>query len=130
MNAVPRLAPDRVSPVMLPWIAAWFGAISGLAEASVMSLRQLIQRPPHTGFGWDLAWMAPLSALAAFLLVGLLILAAVGLVRAFGRRSERSPGVPVKPTVVLLGFLACFGVLESKHLGMHQGAAVLLSTGI
>jgi arylsulfatase A-like enzyme len=133
--ARPRFSPafDRllrgepeISGARFLWLALWSGALAGIAEAAHRFVRQLIEQRPQ-GYVEEVIWMGPLSAILAFGLIGVLVLA----VARVSLASRRFNGpVAIRTATLLLGFPAVISVLQSPRLRLSSYAVVLLAAGL
>lgn len=104
----------------LLWLAAVSGVVAGFGEAVYQGLRQLATKRPAADFYVELFWMAPLSAMLASLLLGLLMV-------AIGRLGRTRWSVAHAAAV--LGFPVICAWLMQEGVALNNVGAVLLSGG-
>jgi len=105
----------------LLWLSVVLGSIGGFAEAGYLWIRQVVTHRTEGGFHTDLLWLAPLSSALAALLVATGLWA---LVKAGGTRIE------LRKAILVFGFFAIYGVVQSPGIPLFPIAEILLSLGL
>jgi arylsulfatase A-like enzyme len=120
-TGLPGLPGATIGDVL--FFAVWTGILSGLAEAVNGIVRHRLEHLP-TGevVSGELFWMAPLSAVVAFLLMGALVLLVA---RLFPARFDVRRLAPV-----LFIALAVYSLARAMSIGIATIAAVALSLGV
>ena len=99
---------------------AWFGYVSGVAEAGSVLIRVLFSGDPREAPPPDNIWMAPMASALAGVLAGVLV---ATLLRA--RR-----GLSLRVVVALLSVATVYSWIVTLHLGLYHWAVLVLSAGI
>ena len=103
-------------------LAIWFGLVTGLADVAVLGIKKFyLGRAVR--FGPDVVWMAPLSSVCVFLLIGALLVLAQ---RMTGRRPASTTDTLA---VSVYTFFSALTLLLTYY-PVHIAAKILLAAGI